>query len=90
MGLIEAADSGDRLATLRELRGVLARSIYGAESSRDVAALSRQLVDVTAEIAALEKAAEPVRGTALDEFTARRTGRGADAGGGVGPTPRGF
>jgi hypothetical protein len=86
MGLVEAADSGDRLAALRELRGLLARSIFGADSSRDVAALSRQLTEVLEQIAGLEKAAEPVRGTPLDELRARRRDRGAGAVGGERPS----
>jgi len=45
-----AAKSGDRLKALIELRDLLAGRLEGAEADRDVAALSRQFVQVTAEI----------------------------------------
>lgn len=74
--LKESAASGDRVATLRALRDLLAAEIEGCGSARDVAALSRQLTMVMVEIAEL---APPVakKGTPLDELRARRTARGA-------------
>jgi hypothetical protein len=45
-----AAKSGDRLKALIELRDLLAERLESAEADRDVAALSRQFVQVTAEI----------------------------------------
>ena len=76
--LRSAAASGDRLAALRELRDLLARSISGVEvPARDVAALSRQLTLVLAEIAELAPPAQ-VKGNPLDELNRRRVARGAD------------
>jgi hypothetical protein len=70
-----AARAGDRLETLRALRGVLALQIEATDSARDVAALSQRLMDVLAQIDACEKA-DPVReGTALDEVNARRAAK---------------
>lgn len=59
--LAVAADEGDRSDALKALRGKLAREIEGAESSRDVAALSRQFTDVLRQIEELTpKEAEEV------------------------------
>lgn len=79
-----AARSGDRLAALRCLRDRLADEIEQCESSRDVAALSRQLRDTLAEISALD--ADPVwtkEDQLADELARRRGDRRADAAGGV-------
>lgn len=51
--LYDAAASGDRRATLVALRDSIARTIEGTESGRDVAALSKRLMEVMAEIEAL-------------------------------------
>ena len=80
MSLSDAASSGDRLGTLKELRDLIARTIQDAEQARDVAALSRQLTDVLARIADLEGEAPAVAGgpvDPLDELLARREARGA-------------
>lgn len=53
--LTKAARSGDRLKALIELRDLLANRLESAESDRDVAALSRQFVQVTAEIETIKK-----------------------------------
>ena len=53
--LINAAKSGDRRATLEALRDKLAASIQGCESGRDVAALSKRLMEVMGELDALPK-----------------------------------
>lgn len=50
MSLEATARDGDRLRTLRALRDRLAREIDETRSARDVAALSRQLTEVLAEI----------------------------------------
>lgn len=71
------ASEGDRLATLEALRDRIARAIDSPKTlARDLAALSRQLVQITAEIDELKKpngsapatesTAEPVNG--LDRF----------------------
>lgn len=51
--LYDAAASGDRRATLVALRDSIAKTIEGTESGRDVAALSKRLMEVMAEIEAL-------------------------------------
>lgn len=52
--LIEAAKSGDRLETLIALRDLLAERLQNTESGRDVASMSRRLMQAVAEIEALE------------------------------------
>ena len=53
--LIDAAKSGNRRATLEALRDKLAISIASCESGRDVAALSKRLMEGMDEIDALPK-----------------------------------
>ena len=77
-GLTAAAASGDRVSTLAALRDLLADEIERSESSRDVAALSRQLTMVMGEIAELAPPAEK-KGTPLDELRERRAARGTAA-----------
>lgn len=55
MKLVEIADNGDVLETLRELRHVLAETIEGSTSGRDIAALTRQLQIVMNQIRELEE-----------------------------------
>ena len=75
MTLPESASSGDRLATLRDLRDVLAATIHGCTSTRDLAALSLRLQSVLEEIAELE--AEHVVEDEIDSIVQRRAARGA-------------
>ena len=82
MTLPESAASGDRLATLRDLRDVLAATIHGCTSTRDLAALSLRLQSVLEEIAELE--AEHVVDDDIDSIVRRRAQRGAR-----GASPRG-
>lgn len=70
-----AAESGNRLETLRSLRDTLAGQIDACESGRDMAALSRQLTDVLSQIASL--APEQKAGDPVDEIAARRASRRA-------------
>ena len=51
--LVGAARSGDRRRTLEALRDKLAGSIQECESGRDVAALSKRLMEVMGELDAL-------------------------------------
>ncbi len=53
MGLIEAAKSGDKRATLMALRDKLAETIANCESGRDMAANSKRLMEVMAELESL-------------------------------------
>lgn len=48
--LVKSAQSGDRRATLEALRDKLAAAIANSESGRDVAALSKRLMEVMDEI----------------------------------------
>ena len=54
-----AAKSGDKLATLLALRDSLASTIDGCESGRDMAALSKRLMEVMDEIQAIEETVAP-------------------------------
>lgn len=73
----EAAVTGDRLKTLRALRDHLAVAIDGCKSMRDLAALSRQLADVVAQIDALDPPETEV--SPADEVAQRRARRRAGA-----------
>ena len=53
--LISAAKSGDRLETLIALRDMLAERLQNTTSSRDIAAMSRRLMQCITEIETLEK-----------------------------------
>ena len=50
MALTEAAASNDRRSILIALRDKLASAIDGCESGRDIAALSKRLMEVCAEL----------------------------------------
>lgn len=75
MPLLESAESGNRLDTLRDLRDLLARQIQGCDSLRDLAALSGRFQAVLAEIAELEP--KKAEGDGVDEIAARRAARRA-------------
>lgn len=53
MNLVEAAKSGNKRDTLIALRDKLAETIDNCESGRDMAANSKRLMEVMAEIEAL-------------------------------------
>ncbi len=53
--LVNAARSGSRRDTLEALRDKIAQSIQDCESGRDVAALSKRLMEVMGELDALPK-----------------------------------
>ena len=53
--LITAAQDGDRLETLIALRDLLASKLQTTQSTRDIAALSRRLMQAISEIELLEK-----------------------------------
>lgn len=67
-----AALEGDRKQTLIALRDTLAEAIDGCESKRDLAALSRQLTDVLAQIDAVP---DPKAVSAVDDLASRRAAR---------------
>lgn len=51
--LVDAAQSGDKRATLIALRDILAKTIQECESGRDMASNTKRLMEVMAEIEAL-------------------------------------
>lgn len=53
MNLVEAAKSGDKRKTLIALRDKLAETIDNCESGRDMAANSKRLMEVMAELEAM-------------------------------------
>lgn len=53
--LVEAARKGSKRETLEALRDKLANAIEACESGRDVAALSKRLMEVMNEIESLPK-----------------------------------
>ena len=67
--LVKAAKSGSKRETLEALRDKIASSIQDCESGRDVAALSKRLMEVMNEIDALPK---PKKDSPLDK--AKRNG----------------
>lgn len=71
--LSESAASGDRLATLRALRDLLAVQIEACDSLRDLAALSGRLQSVLDEITRLEP--KKAEGDGIDEIARRRAAR---------------
>lgn len=83
--LAVAAKTGDRLEALRVLRDTIARAIDTCESGRDLAALSRQLTDVLAQIAAL---APKIEVDVVDEISERRSRRRSSTGKGAPRTKR--
>lgn len=74
MSLLDAASSGDRLATLEALRDQIALLIGSSESARDVAALSGQMTQVLKQIEEI-KERKPSEVSAVDEIAARRKAR---------------
>ena len=74
--LTEATQTGDELLMLRTLRYCIAQKIEAmgtAEDERGMAALSKQFMDYTKEIRALEKSQpKPDRRTALDDARNKR------------------
>jgi hypothetical protein len=66
-----AAETGDQAATLTSLRDRLAREIDQSDCARDIAALSRQLVDVMARIEAITKP----KVSAVDQLAKKRANR---------------
>lgn len=54
--LLDAVKDGDKRQTLVELRNEIASTIEACESGRDMAALSKRLMEVIEEIAAIDAA----------------------------------
>ena len=74
MNLIEAAKSGNKRDTLIALRDKLAETIEKCESGRDMAANSKRLMEVMAEIEALPDP-DDVKVSKHDRLKTKRDGR---------------
>lgn len=74
MNLVEAAKSGDKRATLIALRDKLAETIDNCESGRDMAANSKRLMEVMAELEAMPDPAT-IRASKHDRLKSKRDGR---------------
>ena len=72
MSLAESARSGDRLATLCDLRDLLAEELETTGEARDVAALALRLTDVLAQIDAMPASRQV---SAADEIAKKRAAR---------------
>jgi len=75
--IASAARSGDRVEALAALRDRLAVDIDACKSGRDMAALSRQLVHVLAQLAEIEASSgrQRARETGLSQFERRLQAR---------------
>ena len=71
MSLASIADQGDNLELLKALRQKLATAIDESKSGRDIAALSRQLQIVAAQIESIEEAHKDKASSVLDEIVQR-------------------
>ena len=60
MDLVSAAKSGDKRSTLIALRDAIARTIQSCESGRDMASLSKRLMEVMDELDAIGDPEEAV------------------------------
>lgn len=56
--LLDAVKDGDKRQTLVELRNEIASTIEACESGRDMAALSKRLMEVIEEIASIDAATD--------------------------------
>lgn len=75
--LATVTESGDRRKSLEALRQTLAKAIDADPPARDLASLSRRLMMVMAELAALPEARKE---SVVDDITARREARKRAAG----------
>ena len=69
--LLDAVKDGDKRQTLVELRNEIASTIEECESGRDMAALSKRLMEVIEEIAAID-AANAERDNPLQKARAKK------------------
>jgi len=68
MSLPEAIESGDEYEILTATRRLVAKELSTCESGRDIAALSKQMQELTAKIAVLDKSrAKQGRRSSLDK-----------------------
>jgi len=70
--LIDAAKTGNRLETLKALRSLLSERLQESGSDRDIASMSRRLMQCLTEIEELEKERdESKHGDSIDELRKR-------------------
>ncbi len=77
MSLRELAEAGDSLALLKALQRRIAAQLDRTDSARDVAALSKQLRDVTREIEEYEPSVEMAPKTTALELVRSKHKKGA-------------
>lgn len=77
MSLRELAEAGDSLALLKALQRRIATQLDRTDSARDVAALSKQLRDVTREIEEYEPSTEMAPKTTALELVRGKHKKGA-------------
>lgn len=73
--LYEAVSTNDRRETLIALRNTIAKTIDDCESGRDIAALSKRLMEVIAEIDGLPDPAADANPLQAEQERARRRSR---------------
>ncbi len=71
MSVSKAINDNDRMNALVALRAKIAETIDGTDSGRDIAALSKRLMEVMDEIDQLEKAAKE-KSTPMSKRKAKR------------------
>lgn len=74
MTVYSAAKKQDKRATLEALRNSIAKTIDKCESGRDMASLSKRLMEVIDEIDALDAEKSPVPKNPLEEAQAKHGG----------------
>ena len=71
--LVDAVQDGDQLEMFESLRRQIADQIVSTESGRDMAALSKQFVEITEKIESIKKnRPDKERRTSIDEIRNRR------------------
>ena len=71
--IIKAAENDEKLALLKAIRGKLAVSLEYTESGRDIAALTKRLIQVADEIEEIERQQRP--GTSKHDLLTTKTER---------------
>lgn len=69
--IVAAARSGDRLETLIALRDLLAERLNTSQSDRDIASMSRRLMQCCTEIEALQKERDAKKNDRVEDMRKR-------------------
>lgn len=75
VSLVDVANTGNRLETLKELRQLLAKRLDESCTDRDMASLSRRLMQCCSEIEKLESESDQNRDNALQRVRDKISGR---------------